>query len=452
MKMPVSKAFRVELIEEFPALKNRPYMYLFRKLLMRSLEESKIEAYYETQVLSHQYLALINDRQNDWKNFKSGNFLKAFKRDVLPDFEWTDYEEREKARTVKAYGIPDKAYKILHEHLDEEPEVWLETGTKLTNTRVVADDYEQMINYANILADVYKISPQAKNILQYHNELPRQTFTMMVKRNLTSAEKAVLALQNNESVYTPTRETLKRIVAYSKPVLVPKSSTDRLFGQIPDLTRIKSSVRKALTKGLWEADLKSVQLAIAAKVWDIPQIQTFLAEGGSIWANIMIDFEGDREAVKSACKTALYSILYGAGEGNVRAALEEDLDGTGFEADTFLSNTLIQALMKRQKEVMVEIMDGVPTNPLDGTVITGKPQARMAILAQAYELLLIHEIYRVQAQTPDVFDVLLFQFDGVSIHWIKKDRMDGMIRKINKAVDAKAKELGIYTSLEWDEV
>lgn len=458
MKTPVSKAFRMALINEFPALKNRPYMYLFRNLLLRSVEKTERDEYYNAHLLTHHWLALIN--QKDWTNFRSGEFLNAFKRDVLPDFEWTDYKEREKARTVKNYGIPDKAYKILHQHLDEEPEVWLETGTKLTNTRVVADDYERMIGFANTLADIYEISPQAKNILDYHNSLPRQMFTSAVRRNLTSAERAVLALQDNESVYTPTRETLKRVVAYSKPVLVPKSSTDRLFGQIPDLTRIKSSVRKALTKGWWEADLKSAQLAIAAKVWDIPQIQTFLAEGGSIWANLMIGFDGDKDSVKAACKTALYSILYGGGEKNVRAALEEDLVGTGFDADTFLQNPLIIALISRQKEVMDEIMldpkdhtkKGVPINPLDQTAITGKPHERMALLAQAYELLLIHEMYLVQKKYSNVFTISLYQFDGVSINWIRPERRDAMIKKLNKAVAAKAKELGIHTALEWEEI
>ena len=49
---------------------------------------------------------------------------------------------------------------------------------------------------------------------------------------------------------------------------------------------LKRELRKVLTRGWYEFDLASSQLAIIGKTWEIKEVQEFLTSGGKIWAEL----------------------------------------------------------------------------------------------------------------------------------------------------------------------
>jgi hypothetical protein len=85
---------------------------------------------------------------------------------------------------------------------------------------------------------------------------------------------------------------LRRILLQPQPIYSASrnGNTARLFtaGHIPDL---KGEVRKVLTKGWHEADLRSSQLCICAWLWRIGPLMRFLCDNKNIWDYLFSFFD-----------------------------------------------------------------------------------------------------------------------------------------------------------------
>ena len=114
------------------------------------------------------------------------------------------------------------------------------------------------------------------------------------------------------------------IKAEPKPLIKPVDDSHRAFALYPSLLTVRSDIRKLLTRGWYEYDLKSAQFAAIAALWPVPELQTFLASNASLWEHLAKAMKVDL-SLKPALKVGVYALAYGAGKDGIRRGMLEEL-------------------------------------------------------------------------------------------------------------------------------
>jgi hypothetical protein len=292
----------------------------------------------------------------------------------------------------------------------------------------------------------------------YLNNRPPNLFTQIVEKNYPQALQAANSLQN-EHVIEQQHRILRNIKSQPKPIYFPsgKERTVRLFTSdgIPNL---HGDIREALTEGWFEADLRCSQLAICAHLWEVADVQAFLANGENFWSNLLFFIGVPSTQTKSAkpiFKKAVYSICYGMKWGHVKGTTALNLYGEGLPiqwAGRFLEHPLVQSMLAARDVALGAILEcGGAWTPYEKWCPVNKErQARsiMAEIAQAWELRLIYPAFALAETTRD-FTIVLYQFDGLTIHFTR--RADMWKRRITETVNEEIRNWGIQTTLEWKE-
>jgi hypothetical protein len=443
VRKTVTKEFRERIKAKYPGLDdNLGYWSLMQELIFKNNT-------YGSQgliLLQHEKPAGFNKKHPS--NFNSGKFLQAFKHDVLPDFEWSDYQSLDKCRTVVNTGIDAEVYEWV-KSMEDKREVFFETGLKV-NGKSIKDNYQEDLDTIEIIQHLIHCE-EARHIQNYHNSKTKHKFSSKVRENYAEALRLIETYKANQDLYIVQKEVLRDILEYPKPLLRPTYKADRLFSYGSSLLTIKSEVRNVLTKDWTEIDLKNAQLAIIAKLWDIPTLQDYLATGQSIWQYFYSALEIDK-SYKPALKTFVYSIAYGASRNRLKKDFEESCRNEGLPLDNgfikkLFSLPLISDILDVQEKRLEAVKGEYIQTPL-GRIRSKKPTAKLALEAQAYEMLLIYEIYKL-AEATDKFEIMLYQFDGVSIDFRDKRSKEFWKQKIKSAVEAKAKEFDFMTTVEF---
>lgn len=278
------------------------------------------------------------------------------------------------------------------------------------------------------------------------NNLKPNRFYKMVRENYDMAMFEALFTEH------PTHQLnlLNAIYNNCQPFYKPVEKSVRIFSFNENILGLKKSVKQNLLPGLIECDLKSAQLAIAATLWNIPEIKEFLSEKKSIWDELA-DCYGLKlnPDLKSILKNCLYATMYGMLPVNLKSMLNQHL-GT---FDPFFNNNIIKLLLKERNKQFNQISDcGGATSCFGNFLSTSKFSRRsiLAQLAQAIELKLLYPIIKLARENTDCngFSILLFQHDGFS--WLP--HRTSCKRKwsyiLNNVVYESARSLGINTSLE----
>jgi len=348
-------------------------------------------------------------------------------------------------------NLPEEIKKILNDelvglHTDEK--VYFTTGKlrNLTAERLhLRGRVEEAQNEINILN-----CPTAKYIASYHNSLPTNSFTKILD-NYEDAKRAILQIENPHTRHQQLL-ILNSIKESPKPVYKPTDKSDRLFGFGANITNLKKEVRKTLTRGWFEFDLKSAQLAIVAKVWGIPELEAFLESGKSFWKEIIsyLNLPYTQEA-KEAIKKATYALIFGMSKKNLKTEITSSLGVSS--ADLFLKNPLVEIILKARTRYMETIINqGYVVDPFFVVHEVNKKNVLsiMAREAQSYEQVLLYPVYQLLNETDD-FSIVLLQHDGLSVNFTKEETKKYWIERICFVVDETAKSLGIFTKLEFEE-
>jgi hypothetical protein len=129
----------------------------------------------------------------------------------------------------------------------------------------------------------------------------------------------------------------------------PADKTVRIFPYGERIVSLKSEVRRALTHGLIEGDLKSAQLAIAANLWNVTSIKEFLTQGGSIWEYLYQLGSTNKDALKEV----LYSLMFGMHHTGTAVQLTE----IGISYQNFAGLPLIKDLIHARNREMRRIRE-----------------------------------------------------------------------------------------------
>lgn len=411
----------------------------------------------------------------------AAEFLSSFESAIHPlKFEWTTWTYKNKEARVGRLHLDEALQEALMQEIynrDKNNRVYFVTGNKYTADQ---ERIQRKIAQKEALTFINSAIPEAQELLNYLNNLPINSFSKVIGENFDAAILAASRIENPEKRRIET-EVLYTIQDTLMPFYGPsrKGNTVRIFPIEVGIPMLQKKLRKILTKGWYEADLRNSQLAIVAKLWNIPEVNEFLATGQSIWVRIFDHFglgnlkqtDIDRyEQIKSHFKDTLYALIFGMSRSNLIKMLTEALDGEGIPnaGKRFLQEPLIKKVYVARQERIKELYQigktttifgkelKVTTDPKTLKIIGAKGRSNipniLAQEAQAIELALILPAFEALKKEKDAALITLMQHDGISIDFKKEKEKDRLIKKMKKAVLKKANELGVLTELEFEEL
>lgn len=411
-------------------------------------------------LIPQEYLATIEGKteQLKTKNYRGVDFLMHFSKYVQyhkwSDWRWTMH----KCRRVVEITFPDEIQETLQAERDNmwghEEQLHFVTGKKPTRLSRKLQKREEIAYSLTVLKDNGSI--EGKAVLNYLHNLPIQPFNDLLK-NLDEAKALVKTLPLDEQSLNYQKNLLVRFANQTQTIYGNSDVTTRIFPLNASIGLMQRKVRRTLTKDWTELDLKSAELAIVAKVWNIPELEAFLQTSAiSTW-----QYFADRmalpysEATKGILKDATYALCFGGGE---KKAITKALEPLGIDnaAKQFLEISLVTQIRKaRNKEIERIRINLGATNAFGHfysmATLHCSPLSILAGVVQSYELKLLFPCFQLamqQLRSRHGFKIVLFQHDGFSIVCHDKSETQNRIVRLQKVVSDKAQEMGITTKLE----
>ncbi len=455
-RIPVSRTFRSLALDFFPALKEHSeYWRLFCYLLFGSRHDKDTSRL----LVSAKILSALEGR--DPNNSQAEKFLIRFNENVLGPaggkIRWTDwYKPKGKCRqlTNRDFGLEFEEL-LRQEHLgkwDESGRVYLISGATYNRSNARKFRREQR----EAAGRLPTFCAHAEIIRSYMNTLKPNLFTTKVQENYKSALKATFNLPDG-----PAKDAQLRILAHIKsqpqPFYSPSEAghTVRLSTS-ESMANLKRNVRRAITKGWDEADLRCSQFAICARLWNVPELLDFLSTGKSLWKRFFdyLHLAPEKHAIaKSVIKETIYSICFGMERHSIKWTTGCNLWAARLErgiAHELLKEPLIQALLNARDVALETIAaeGGAMTCYREWKPVTEKRQPRdiMAEIAQAWEMNLIYPAFELARQTRE-FTITLYQYDGFSVNFTRRPEL--WKQRIQELISENANRQGFMTWLEW---
>jgi hypothetical protein len=452
-RITVSTVFYDAVFKYFPLLRKRSdYQSLFWYICFGA----HFDRDSKNLLLCSKHIAEIVGREP--ANFPSGKFLSQFGNDVLGEgnFVWcSGWREKHCRQLLKIkFGGFTEVYEAEKRHLfDEKGRVYLNGEAFSASKRKELKNRERKeAEFAPVQCG------HAKFIQRYLNSLDSNLFTKTCKQNYRAAFDYAVYEYSGAQLHREHR-ILRHIAAQPQPFYSasPQGNTVRLFTSvsIPDLKR---DVRQVFTRGWLDGDLRCSQLSICAWLWKITPIMKFLQSGQSVWNYFFAEMgiPGELFArAKPVIKEALYSVCYGMQMSKLRGfipyqfACEEMPKEFG---QRFLAVPLVQTLLDARRVAQRRVIDEGKAETCYGKILQLKEgttvHSILAQQAQSLEMYLIFPAFALADKTAD-FKILLFQYDGFSVHFTSHP--ERWRKRIKFIVDEQAKHLGIPTWLEWDE-
>lgn len=481
MRKTVDLSFRNLIKDFYPGLgKNLSYWRFMRYLIFGRKDEAT-----GYPLIDRYHIAKAEDKLELLKsnNYCAEKFLLSFQQEVMTkeSFSWSDWSFKDNEARVAFVQFPEKiqiaieqeTYKVM-----AEKRVYFDNGYNFSDKLQKIDRElirQEALTYVNLTA------PEAKDLLEYMNQVSVHNFSKVVAKNLNATLIEAFKIEDPEKRRVQI-EIINTIRDELQPFYKPseEGNTVRIFPLNQSIPMLRKELRKLLTKGWYEFDLANSQLAIVGKTWEISEVQDFLCKGGKIWKELFAHYGIDAvelkqnnpekyEAIKSVLKDALYSLIYGMWKKNLITFLNEGLEVFGIKeaGKKFFKHPLMAALFNARENKILEISGCDSVETIFGKTLKvvgsvdnkGKPTASrkkcirgiMAQQAQAVELYLLLPVLELAKSTND-FVICLWQHDGFSVNFTDKTKKDRWVKRINEAVNEKAASLGIITQLEGAEL
>lgn len=461
---PVTKKFREMSRQCFPALDKDPAYWRFFSYLIAGDFFDRDSG---QLVLSRDVVAEAVGKAGD-KNVKAGDFLKRFKKQVMGDrFDYRDgWVAKVQARLLGKLDLPEQLKKAL-----EEEDFMVSSGkVSLADGKVFhrkkAKQMRQGLKAQAMRAVEYAKNPEAEEMLRYLNTLPHNLFATVWK-NKKQVKQAVGALEEGRGKQQ-VEAYVRSIMREPQPFYRPSAGVgDRIFGIGGNLTNVGADIRAILVPEWYEADLKNSQLAILARIGDIKEVQSFLAQGEDVWAELCRHMgvpPNKRQEGKRALKGCLYPTTYGMSRANLKEMVVKKFEEKGLVGDPrkFLKHWIIKALIRAREELGRRIKEKGGMETCYGRFIERRSSEEvfwseneeevethqiMAIVAQALEMHLIYPAFELAKANRKEFTITLAQHDGFSVKFHR--RAVEWKKRIKKVIQDRIDLWEINTTIEW---
>ena len=420
-------------------------------------------------------------------NFRAEDMLWWAKDELFDGaFEWTDWKwhphpRKRRPRRLKDVSIvPEVAdaaeWEMKRSVQQSSARFWFDNGNVCT--RQTVSDYKNAISRSarDNGTEVFqkKGTPEIPRAIQtYLNNLPVNGFNQIIREYGEEAYAATRRLSDESPEgdqdlgVRHARATLQAVETCPKPFYEPKLKTPRLFAS-SSLQLLNREVRAILVQDWIPLDLRSAQLAVCAREWEVGPLLNFLEDGGDIWEELT-SWMG---LPKPVIKKALYALSFGARAqwivgrppSTLNNALAQETGLSEKKADRArhklmshpLMRTLIEARDRRIEEIKSEgliedCFGSVMTLPSHESRTGNEKNTVLTLLAaesSAIEMQLLWPAFKEVMGKEGQCKIMLYTFDGFYIKPADPRRRGTWTRKLQAAVDDQADALGIPTCLE----
>jgi hypothetical protein len=489
MRKTTSKAFRDAFSIEYPGLNySLSYWRFMRYLIFGNKDEIT-----QLPIIDLFHVARAEGKEPQLKNnhYVAEPFLLSFQSVVMTKetFSWSDWSYKQGKARIPYVEFPEQILTLIEEEriMVCKDKVYFDTGKKINATTLKVD--RELIKQEALTYFDFAV-PEAKPLLTYMNNLPVRSFSKVITANFDKAFLKALAIQDpvKKRVQIEVLLTLQEdLQPFYKPS--ERGCTDRIFPCNYSIPMLKREIRKELTKGWYEFDLASSQLAIVAKTWEIKEVQDFFSNGGKIWKELFAHYGFNQaelkktdlkkhDAIKDILKTNLYSLIYGMLKYNIIKNVNEGfqqlgiqkapnggfLKGAGYR---YFDNRMIKALYVAREAKLKELNQLDETTTIFGKklLVTGSKNKKgnaskerqecirsiMAHQAQSLELYILLPLVDL-ANTTNDFQITLWMHDGFSINFTNRTKVNYWIKKIESVINERIKEVNVQTYVEWEEL
>lgn len=380
----------------------------------------------------------------------SGNKYAGW-RDIweLPYTSYSEIGQRGYRNTVVGLYIPDEVDKALREETRKRRErdgmvefVSGELWTAYKERKEKEEELKMLDEYTESLEGCHTYE-----LVKYlHSPRTRKALKRVLDRNYFNIEYALdRATRENERRASRILRHLERHVnAYAA-----KERTDRIYAET---SLMPKEVREAALAGCWSLDLKSAQLRIIAKLWNLPEIDAI----PDVWQYLYNEL-GVTEQKKPDLKRMLYIICYGGGrETMLERAEKGKMDGSLI--DPFLALPLVQTIQAARDREVEKLMgrgfiedawgDRYFLKDVDAKNIYQAACSLLGRQGQSYEMKLMLAAFDVIAADDDLV-LILWLHDGCYLDVVHhKQNAEHKLNMIQSAVADMADRLGINTQLD----
>ena len=472
-----SPDFRNNLFLEYPALKDSVSLLKLFVFLGYSKKNED-----ENIVISAKILAEIEGKIFD-SNYSAIRFLNEFRGKVF-NFEIRDYDYSSgKARECYNLEISENIKYLIDEELIScsTNKVWLITGSKITSTHTAKIRQDKLEYFHNKIKEIElnrDLTIEQSNLLNYMNGLNPDRFKIAVNKHLAKAKETAKSLKDSDNQL----KSLAEIEIDPKPVYIPAEKSNRIYATGSNINGLHRDIRKVFQQDWITADLKSAQLAIIAKLWDIPKLSAYLKTGINVWEDlcnyINIDFNPNN---KQLLKTYIYSVIYGAGKNRIVLGIAEDIDEDMTTEQKLQTAEIVYNKLKEHKIIkliltarnkqfkIIEANNGatncfgqfyelkseiIPDKYVykDMPYVESNLRSILACCAQDYELKIWTPVINsaIEQENKDRgFTITNYLHDGITFSSHKSKDIEKWKNEIYSLVEKECNKLNIYTSVEF---
>jgi len=423
----VSEIFRNTVKELLPNLReSKAFWNFFGILAFPCLLDKKTDK----TLISRQIVAkcegkeaMLLEKENS-KNYSAQKFLIRFSKSILP-IRWSKWSfvDHECRMIEECFFGQDLRQAINNERngiWKNEKQVYLQNGKEVTPKRqqsYLAINYKE----ANDLMAKAGIT-LARELGKYMNKRSVRTFQIIMK-NMPDAKEIAKSVKDSERQLN----LLHTIETDYRPLYKPVARSARIYSFGQSMVSLERSIRKTLMNGYTEFDIRSSQLAIASRIWNIPSVVTYLKNpDNNIWTDLTNDFGISRDESKDIFKTCLYSTMFGAMKGTIK----NDLSPLGIDNafDKFIENEVISELWYKRNERFKQIRHDCGVKNVFGQWIPIGPKitlrSALAQETQAFELFLLKDVINlaISEDGKQSFQIILWQHDGFTVKFRHKER------------------------------
>ena len=295
-----------------------------------------------------------------------------------------------------------------------------------------------------------------------------RAFAQKLNENLEHVLAAIDALQcSPEDVLTIEQKRLRqrKIIeaikedsrVFYRPSALGRSP--RLYATNESVLSLQSSVRKAFCRGWVEADLVSSQFIILAGILNAPialgHIATMQETGWHLWTYLH-EASGGQGRPTGRDKAILKELVYGICFGMSVKTITKRLAQAG--KSQLRKDPLIRELLRKRAQWFQEIKRAGYILDVWGNrheMAEDRWEGSLAAtFIQAIEMEIISAVFDYQERAGGTYDfkVMAFQHDGFTVSVSDKARYEYMKKGMNRAVKAKAREIGKQLGIKLEAV
>lgn len=478
--LAVSRSFYERLLELYPSLSDdhpqgRAYRGLLQYILFSTFRDKKTNR----TLVPYTTVASLVGVSPHQRGFSALAWLSAFSRDVLPLNPSTYRYSEGKARVIAPEISPALLEACEQEAAQHQAEgraserVWFDSGLPVSrrNQRLVAQEYEQYLKRQSLSI---RMDHPARELLMYLVEQPQDRLLKVLRENWPAVRAAVTAMPKRTEREWMRRQwcelLLIRLDGFQKLYYASSPKTPRLFTIGANLHQFPRDLRKMALAGAVECDLRASQLAVVARLWDIPSLQAYLKSGVSVWQDLADGIGVPLEDYKPILKASIYSIVFGMSRSEIKWQLAH---GTAFEegvgqaaAGRFLKLPIIAPLLEARDHMLYKIgrecggydawgrwlYTAQETRPVRGRLrqVPDSPSVLSAIV-QSYELKIMLSVLPVIKSDRQIY-LLSWLHDGVTLLLGNKTKAERYIRRLKSVVQREAEALQVSTWLEVEQL